>query len=208
MFFSSGHALGTRQRRRDRPRRRRRDGQHFVGRAGAGAVERPDRRSGAARAARHRRRHGVQDVLFVRARAGHHGPAEPVQHATTSVQIGYATSSDGFYWIRSPSNPAVAVGGSGWDADSHALAGRLGRAARRQVDQLGLRALLHDLPARSRSSTSACRAESAAPRAHNLPPTAQNVIDPASDGAPAGSLAHRAAGAHHAQGAGRSTLRR
>ncbi|MDB4964580.1 MAG: uncharacterized protein JWN44_269 [Myxococcales bacterium] len=37
------------------------------------------------------------------------------------VQIGYATSSDGFYWIRSPSNPAVAVGGTGWDADSRAL---------------------------------------------------------------------------------------
>ena len=37
------------------------------------------------------------------------------------VQIGYATSSDGFYWIRSPSNPAVAVGGGGWDGDSRAL---------------------------------------------------------------------------------------
>jgi hypothetical protein len=37
------------------------------------------------------------------------------------VQIGYATSSDGFYWIRSPSNPAVAVGGGGWDASSNAL---------------------------------------------------------------------------------------
>lgn len=42
-------------------------------------------------------------------------------NANNRVQIGYATSSDGFYWIRSPSNPAVAVGGSGWDADSHAL---------------------------------------------------------------------------------------
>jgi hypothetical protein len=41
--------------------------------------------------------------------------------AMNSVQIGYATSSDGFYWIRSPSNPAVAVGGTGWDFDSHAL---------------------------------------------------------------------------------------
>ena len=37
------------------------------------------------------------------------------------VHIGYATSSDGFYWIRSPSNPAVEVGGTGWDADSRAL---------------------------------------------------------------------------------------
>jgi hypothetical protein len=42
-------------------------------------------------------------------------------NTNNSVQIGYATSSDGFYWIRSPSNPAVAVGGSGWDADSRAL---------------------------------------------------------------------------------------
>jgi hypothetical protein len=37
------------------------------------------------------------------------------------VQIGYATSSDGFYWIRSPSNPAVAVGGAGWDGTSTAI---------------------------------------------------------------------------------------
>jgi hypothetical protein len=37
------------------------------------------------------------------------------------VEIGYATSSDGFYWIRSPSNPVVSIGGSGWDMDSHAL---------------------------------------------------------------------------------------
>jgi hypothetical protein len=37
------------------------------------------------------------------------------------VQIGYATSSDGFYWIRSPSNPAVAVGGGGWDGASTAI---------------------------------------------------------------------------------------
>jgi hypothetical protein len=41
--------------------------------------------------------------------------------STNQVQIGYATSSDGFYWIRSPSNPAVAIGGLGWDADSRAL---------------------------------------------------------------------------------------
>jgi hypothetical protein len=42
-------------------------------------------------------------------------------NTNNSVQIGYATSSDGFYWIRSPSNPAVAIGGSGWDSDSRAL---------------------------------------------------------------------------------------
>jgi hypothetical protein len=41
--------------------------------------------------------------------------------ANNRVQIGYATSSDGFYWIRSPSNPAVAVGGGGWDGGSNAL---------------------------------------------------------------------------------------
>jgi hypothetical protein len=35
------------------------------------------------------------------------------------VHIGYATSKDGFYWVRSPSNldkPAVTAGGGGWDA--------------------------------------------------------------------------------------------
>ena len=42
-------------------------------------------------------------------------------NSNNRVQIGYATSSDGFYWIRSPSNPAVAVGGAGWDATSNAL---------------------------------------------------------------------------------------
>ena len=42
-------------------------------------------------------------------------------NANNRVQIGYATSSDGFYWIRSPSNPAVAVGGGGWDGASNAL---------------------------------------------------------------------------------------
>jgi hypothetical protein len=42
-------------------------------------------------------------------------------NANNRVQIGYATSSDGFYWIRSPSNPAVAVGGGGWDGTSNAL---------------------------------------------------------------------------------------
>ncbi|HEY2748736.1 MAG TPA: hypothetical protein VGL86_29150 [Polyangia bacterium] len=41
--------------------------------------------------------------------------------SSNRVQIGYATSSDGFYWIRSPSNPAVAVGGLGWDGTSNAL---------------------------------------------------------------------------------------
>lgn len=34
------------------------------------------------------------------------------------IQIGYATSNDGFYWIRSPSNPVVSLGGGGWDSGS------------------------------------------------------------------------------------------
>ncbi|HEX9103720.1 MAG TPA: hypothetical protein VF997_16030, partial [Polyangia bacterium] len=42
-------------------------------------------------------------------------------NANNAVRIGYATSSDGFYWIRSPSNPAVDIGGGGWDTDSRAL---------------------------------------------------------------------------------------
>jgi hypothetical protein len=42
-------------------------------------------------------------------------------NSNNAVRIGYATSSDGFYWIRSPSNPAVEVGGTGWDFDSRAL---------------------------------------------------------------------------------------
>jgi hypothetical protein len=42
-------------------------------------------------------------------------------NSNNKIRIGYATSSDGFYWIRSPSNPAVEVGGTGWDFDSNAL---------------------------------------------------------------------------------------
>ena len=67
-------------------------------------------------------------------------------NSNNKIHIGYATSTDGFYWIRSPSNPAVEVGGAGWDATSNALLAGVGRAARRQVDELGVRALLHDLP--------------------------------------------------------------
>jgi hypothetical protein len=36
----------------------------------------------------------------------------------STLGVGYATSSDGFYWIRSPSNPVLQVGGGGWDATS------------------------------------------------------------------------------------------
>jgi hypothetical protein len=41
--------------------------------------------------------------------------------AMNSIRIGYATSADGQFWIRSPSNPAVDVDGTGWDASAHAL---------------------------------------------------------------------------------------
>jgi hypothetical protein len=38
------------------------------------------------------------------------------------VEIGYATSADGFFWVRSLSNPVVRVGDStGWDRDSRVL---------------------------------------------------------------------------------------
>jgi hypothetical protein len=42
----------------------------------------------------------------------------------TPVHVGYATSSDGFYWVRSPSNsksPAIAKTDNGWDAGVNAL---------------------------------------------------------------------------------------
>jgi len=50
-------------------------------------------------------------------------------NANNKIHIGYATSSDGFYWVRSPSNPAVEVGPCGtaakprtcWDDDSPAI---------------------------------------------------------------------------------------
>ncbi len=35
----------------------------------------------------------------------------------STIHIGYATSDDGFYWIRSPSNPQMPIGGGGWDGD-------------------------------------------------------------------------------------------
>jgi hypothetical protein len=37
------------------------------------------------------------------------------------VEIGYATSTDGFYWVRSPSNPVVTLGGAGWDQGTPSL---------------------------------------------------------------------------------------
>src|SRR5262249_54537471 len=33
------------------------------------------------------------------------------------VNVGYATSDDGFFWVRSPSNPVMPAGGLlGWDS--------------------------------------------------------------------------------------------
>lgn len=40
---------------------------------------------------------------------------------TNKVRVGYATSTDGLFWVRSPSNPVVEVGGAGWDSDAHGL---------------------------------------------------------------------------------------
>jgi hypothetical protein len=43
----------------------------------------------------------------------------------TRIAIGYATSSDGFYWVRSPGNvgdnPPITTGTSGWDAGTLAF---------------------------------------------------------------------------------------
>jgi hypothetical protein len=50
--------------------------------------------------------------------AGLDKPCDPL----TKTSIGYATSSDGFYWIRSPSNPVMeATTGGAWDNDAHTL---------------------------------------------------------------------------------------
>lgn len=35
--------------------------------------------------------------------------------ARTRTNVGYATSDDGFYWIRSPSNPVLEPSDGGWD---------------------------------------------------------------------------------------------
>ena len=35
--------------------------------------------------------------------------------------IGYATSIDGLYWIRSPSNPVLSAGGAAWEVGSNAV---------------------------------------------------------------------------------------
>ena len=46
--------------------------------------------------------------------------ASPCDSAA-QVQIGYATSTDGFFWVRSPSNPVVTLGGTGWDKSAPGL---------------------------------------------------------------------------------------
>jgi hypothetical protein len=37
------------------------------------------------------------------------------------IHVGYATSSDGFYWVRSPSNPVVSLDGTGWEGNTKAM---------------------------------------------------------------------------------------
>ncbi len=37
------------------------------------------------------------------------------------IQVGYATSTDGFYWVRSPSNPVLSLDGTGWEGNTKAL---------------------------------------------------------------------------------------
>ncbi len=41
--------------------------------------------------------------------------------ANSKVSVGYATSDDGFYWIRSPSNPVLEPGATGWDQGDRAI---------------------------------------------------------------------------------------
>lgn len=44
------------------------------------------------------------------------GDVSLTDFCTSKINVGYATSSDGFYWIRSPSNPVMMGDASGWDA--------------------------------------------------------------------------------------------
>lgn len=44
------------------------------------------------------------------------GDVNTTDFCMTKAGVGYATSSDGFYWIRSPSNPVMGGDASGWDA--------------------------------------------------------------------------------------------
>jgi hypothetical protein len=37
------------------------------------------------------------------------------------INVGYATSTDGFYWVRSPSNPVLALDGTGWEGGATAM---------------------------------------------------------------------------------------
>jgi hypothetical protein len=37
------------------------------------------------------------------------------------IDIGYATSTDGFFWVRSPSNPVLSLDGTGWEGKSRAM---------------------------------------------------------------------------------------
>jgi hypothetical protein len=37
------------------------------------------------------------------------------------IHVGYATSTDGFYWVRSPSNPVLSLDGTGWEGNTRAM---------------------------------------------------------------------------------------
>jgi hypothetical protein len=39
----------------------------------------------------------------------------------SEIHVGYATSSDGFYWVRSPSNPVFSIDGTGWEGTTRAV---------------------------------------------------------------------------------------
>lgn len=120
MFFSAGHSIGTGNvaeigRASSGP-----DGQHFI--AEPAPVLSSDLTGEAVLLSPRVIVDGtVFKMFYSYARAQDIMDLQNLCNSNNRVQIGYATSSDGFYWIRSPSNPAVAVGGGGWDGTSNAL---------------------------------------------------------------------------------------
>jgi hypothetical protein len=60
----------------------------------------------------------VYKMWYSFARLADYKNGDPCQ---STIGIGYATSSDGFYWIRSPANPVMPAGGGGWDDTSTAF---------------------------------------------------------------------------------------
>ena len=119
MFFSAGHSLGTGNV-AEIGRASSTDGLHFI--AEPAPVLSSDLTGEAVLLSPRVIVDGtVFKMFYSYARAQDIMDLQNLCNANNRVQIGYATSSDGFYWIRSPSNPAVAVGGGGWDGASNAL---------------------------------------------------------------------------------------